>query len=256
MRRWIQDKSAAMTEEGLAYWVAVILFTLALIALKPSRYFGVQLSEVLAYIAIGFLIYGFWTYLSPILKKASESFLIKGLWAGITIAGATVSFSFAQLIVNETLQVPTSAFPHTQTLVAILVAPVVIGIFVFAIGLILTPAFQIMLYSESGELSIKSFISCRPQSTDKKWAEAKYFARFIAFAFVLSLCVAGLARNDVYLNGISDFVRWFAFHFETENYSRCLVPPEVRVGYLGGGRVVAASKDGASFKFQVIGCAN
>lgn len=245
-----------MTEEGLAYWIAIILLALALITLKPSRHFNVQLSEVLTYIAIGFLIYGFWTYLAPVLKKASESLLIKALWGGITITGATVSFSFAQLIVNEALRVPSSAFPHTQTLVAVLVAPVVIGIFIFVIGLILTPALQLMLYSKRGELSIKSFLSPRPQSTDKKWVDIKYFIRFIAFVSALSLCVAGLARNEVYLNGVSDFVRWYAFHFETENYSSCVVPSEVRVVYLGGDRVIMASKNDTGYIFKVIECAN
>lgn len=256
MRRWIQDKSTEMTEEGLAYWVAVTLFIFALITLKPSRYFSVQLSEILAYMAIGFLIYGFWTYLSPVLKKASESLLVKALWAGITVAGVTVSFSFGQLIVNETLQVPSSAFPHTQALVAILVAPVVIGIFVFVIGLIVTPLLQIMLYSENGELSIKSFLAPRSQSTDKKWAEVKYFARFLAFISVLSLCITGLARNDIYLTGVSDFVSWFAFNFETEKYSNCLVPSGSRIGYLGGDQVVMASKIDTGYKFIVIECAN
>lgn len=255
MRRWILEKSAPMTEEGLAYWIAAILFVFAFVAIKPSRYFDVKLPQVLAYVAVGFLIYGFWTYLSPVLKKASESLIVKALWAAITIAGATVSFAFAQLMVNETLKVPSSAFPHTQTLVAVLVAPVVIGIFVVALGLVLIPVFQVMLYSETGELSIKSLLGPRSVGLNKKGTEAKYCVRFVAFFLILALCGAGLARNDVYLNGIGDFVRWFAFHFETENYSSCVVDPGARVGYLGGDQVVVASKDGDVYDFKVIDCA-
>jgi xanthine/uracil permease len=217
MRRWILEKSAAMTEEGLAYWVGAILFALALVAIKPSRYFDVELPQVLAYVAVGFLIYGFWTYLSPVLKKASKSLIVRALWAAITIAGATVSFAVAQLIVNETLKVPSSAFPHTQTLVDVLVAPVVIGIFVLALGLVLIPVFQVMLHSETGEFSIKSLLSPRSEGQNKKGTEAKYFVRFVAFFLILVLCGSGLARNDVYLSGVGDFARWFAFHFETEN---------------------------------------
>lgn len=256
MRRWIQDKSSAMSEEALSYWISTILFALALITLKPSRYFDVDLPAILTYMAIGFLFYGFWTYLSPALKKASESLLFKALWAGVTITGVTFSFSLAQLIVNETLKVPSSAFPHTQTLVAVLVAPVVIGIFVFVIGLILTPILQIIIYSENGELSIKSLLSPRTQNTNSKWAEIKYFIRFIALISVLGLCVAGLARNKVYLNGVRDFVRWYAFHFETESHSSCLVDSEVRVGYLNDGRVITASKNDAGYSFQVSECMN
>ena len=227
----------------------------AFVAIKPSRYFDVELPQVLAYVAVGFLIYGFWTYLSPVLKKASESLIVKAVWAAITIAGATVSFAFAQLMVNETLKVPSSAFPYTQTLVAILVAPVVIGIFVLALGLVLIPVFQAMLYSETGQLSIKSLLGPRSEGLNKKGTEAKYCVRFVAFFLILALCGYGLARNDVYLNGIGDFVRWFAFHFETENYSSCVVDPGTRVGYLGGDRVVAASKDGDVYDFKVIECA-
>jgi xanthine/uracil permease len=255
MRKWILEKSAAMTEEGIAYWVGAILFALALVAIKPSRYFDVELPQVLAYVAVGFLIYGFWTYLSPVLKKASESLIVRALWAAITIAGATVSFAFAQLIVNETLKVPSSAFPHTQTLVAVLVAPVVIGILVLALGLVLIPVFQVMLHSETGELSIKSLLSPRFEGQNKKGTEAKYFVRFVAFFLILVLCGTGLARNDVYLSGVGDFARWFAFHFETENYSSCVVDPGARVGYLGGDRVVVASKDGNVYDFKVAECA-
>lgn len=243
-----------MTEEGLAYWVALFLLILSLLASKPSRYFGVQVSQVLAYAAMGFLLYGFLTYLAPVIKRASESLLIKGLWAGLTIAGATFSISLAQLAVNEALQVPTSGFPHTQTLVAVLVAPVVIGVFVVALGLLLSPIFQIMLYSESGDLSLKSFLSPKPPAAQKKSGEAKYIARFLAFFLVVGLCFAGLARSNAYLDGVGNFIRWFAFHFETERHSRCSLGQEARVAYLSSDQVVLAQKDGESYRFQVVAC--
>src|SRR5690625_4390827 len=124
MRSWIQARAAEMTEEGLAYSVALLLFILSLLAIKPSRYFDVQLPQVVVYAAIAFLLYGFWTYLAPVMKKASESILVKGVWTGLTIAGATVAISFSQMLVNEALQAPTSGFPHTQTLVGVLGARV------------------------------------------------------------------------------------------------------------------------------------
>src|SRR5690625_6848154 len=97
MRSWIQARAAEMTEEGLAYSVALLLFILSLLAIKPSRYFDVQLPQVFVYAAIAFLLYGFWTYLAPVMKKASESILVKGVWTGLTIAGATVAISFSQI---------------------------------------------------------------------------------------------------------------------------------------------------------------
>lgn len=256
IRRWILNKSKTSTEEVLAYWIAAILFTFSVVLLKPSHYYGVELSQILAYIAIGFLIYGFWTYLSPMLKKSSDSLIIKALWAGITITGATISFSCAQIIVNETLKVPSSAFPHTQTLVALFLAPVVIGIFVLALGLVLIPVFQVMLYSETGEFSIKSILNPRNGRPKKEWTEVKYFVRFVAFVMTLVICVAGLTRNDIYLNGIGDFVRWFSFHFETENYSNCAVESGAKVGYLGGDQVISALKYEDSYEFKIVDCKN
>ena len=255
MRRWIQSKAAEMTEEGLAYCFALALFTLSVLLYRLSHYWDIQISQVLAYAAITFLLYGFWSYLAPVLRRASESILVKGVWAALTVAGATVSVSLAQVFVNETLQVPSSAFPHTQALVAVLVAPVVIGVFVVALGLMLAPVFQIMLYSEGGELSIKSFLSTAPPDFKKTGVEAKYLGRFLAFFLALGLCFGGLGRTDTYLNGVGNFVRWFAYHFETERFASCTLGPEAKVSYLSGNQLVLAEKDDESYIFQVVECA-
>ncbi len=255
MRKWIQTKAAGMTEEGLAYCVALALFALSVLLCRLSRHWNIQLSQVLAYAAIAFLLYGFWSYLSPVLKRASESVVVKVVWAALTVIGVTVSVSLAQVVVNETLQVPSSAFPHTQALVAVLVAPIVIGVFVVALGLILAPVFQVMLYSEGGELSIKSFLSPAPREPGRTAGEAKYIGRFLAFFLALGLCFAGLGRSDSYLNEVGDFVRWFAYHFETERFSNCAVGPEAKVSYISGDQLVLAGSGEESYNFQVVECA-
>lgn len=256
MRRWIQTSAEAMTEEGLAYLIAIVLFCLSALFYSLSQYWESQLSPVLVYAAMAFLLYGFWSYLSPILSRARESILIKGIWVALTLAGATIAISLAKVFVNEVLQVPSSAFPHTHALVAVLVAPVVIAVFAIALGLLLVPVFQIMLYSETGELSIKALLS--PKKADSKWsgAEAKYIGRLLAFFVAIGLCIAGLARADAYLNGLGDFVRWFAYHFEAERFSACSVGPEVKVSYLNGDQVVTVIKSEESYVFHVVECAD
>lgn len=256
MRRWIQNRAEAMTEEGLAYLLSIVIFGLSVLLYSFSKYWDIQLSQIFAYAAMAFLLYGFWSYLAPILRSASESILIKGIWVALTFAGATIAVSLAQVLVNEAVQVPSSAFPHTQALVAVLVAPVVIGVFVIALGLLLVPVFQIMLYSESGELSIKAFLSPKKASSKRTGAEAKYIGRLFAFFVAIGLCFGGLARADAYLNGVSDFVRWFAYHFEAERFSTCSVGPEAKVSYLNGDQVVMVDKSEEGYIFQVVECAD
>jgi len=244
-----------MTEEGLAYLLSMVLFALSVLLYWLSHYWDIQLSQVLVYAAMAFLLYGFWSYLAPILKRASESILVKGMWAALTFAGATVAVSLAKVFVNEALQVPSSAFPHTQALVAVLVAPIVIGIFVIALGLLLVPVFQIMLYSESGELSIKAFLSPESAGSKRSGAKAKYIGRFLAFFLAIGLCFVGLGRADAYLNEVGDFVQWFAYHFEAERFSPCAVGPEAKVSYLNSDQVVLVDKSEEGYIFQVVECA-
>jgi hypothetical protein len=85
-----------MTEEGLAYLLAMILFALSVLLYWLSHYWDIQLSQVLVYAAMAFLLYGFWSYLAPILKRAIDS-CIKNV------------LSFWQEVPYETCRKPPSA---------------------------------------------------------------------------------------------------------------------------------------------------
>lgn len=259
MYRKIQEKIQTMTEEKLAYCVGLFLVAFASVVGLPGYYLelhGLGFFKVFAGVGIVFILYGFWTYLSPGLKKASESLIVKALWAAITIIGAAVSFSLAQLIVNEALKVPSSAFPHTQTIVAVLVSPFVIGLSIFVLGLLLTAPLHLMLHLGSEEFSLKALFGNLSKQAHANGTATEYFARLGAYMLALIVAVATSVFISLHLNGANNFIRWYAFHFETEIYSSCVAASETKVAYLGDDKVISATKKEDTFEFKVVQCSS
>lgn len=168
----------------------------------------------------------------------------------VTFIGTTVSFSVAGQVINYSLQVPSSPFIYTKAIVAVMVSPVVIAVFLAFTILFLLVLMLPFLFFESLTFSPKGIL------TSLRKNEPKFigFARFMAVLLLMALCFQFLEYSQKYSEKIIDITRWYAFNMEMEEFTYCQVPDGVRVAYLGSEQIVLATSNEQNYQFNVATC--
>jgi hypothetical protein len=245
-------ESEDRTEEQFAYILAAIFFLLFLIAAK----FNWEYAAAFLAIATFFLSYGFFNFLLPILDRIWNSFIGKFLVSGLIFSGSTFTLSLAKTAINESFHVPASPFFHTQALLSILLAPVVISIILVIASIILLPILMpyflsknktfsakqlLVLWKKDGIIPENSFLSCLRISI------------YLLFIFIL---LSFITNSGWYIDTIMKPAKWYAYIFETEGFSYCKLNKNERVAYIGDDNIVVATEENGVISFKMAKCVN
>lgn len=196
------------------------------------------------------MVIGILIYFAPSIKKIWGNAVGKLLLTIVTFMGTTVSFSVAGQVINYSLQVPSTPFIYTKSIVAVMVSPVVIAVFLAFTVLFLLVLMMPFLFFENLKLSPKGILT----SLWKNEPKIIGFARVVAFILLISLCFQFLEYSQKYSEKVMDITRWYAFNMEMEEFTYCQVPNAARVAYLGSAQIVLATSDEQGYQFNVVTC--
>lgn len=227
------------TEETSGYVVSLLAF----ITFLAGKAIGFQDSvEGLYYLAVVALIYGFLVFLNSLTKPFIESGLGKLLLSGMLVIGSGVSLALARQTINSELHVPSSAYPITQSILAVLYAPLTLSICLALSGVFFLMVGVVLSFIPFKVVSMKSLLV-------NWWNEAftakeivLNIIRLIGLIAVISVAVKFAEQNEWYTDTLASFTRWFAYSIESEEYSYCTLKPGERVAYLSNNRIVVATK--------------
>jgi hypothetical protein len=239
IKAWLKAWFKKASEEALAYLSAIAV----LIAAVLAKNFGFSdSSATLVWVSLILMVYGFLSFLSPKIMSVWNSLIGKAFFTILTFIGTTLCLSIAEQIVNYSLEVPSSPFVYTQSIVALLVSPMVIlvGIGVIMMALIVV-ALPVFLFGEL-KLSLRGLLTFA-FNTEGGQVQEVGLLRIIAFLVLIGVCFTVLEKSNRYVEIVADITRWYAFHLETERHSYCKLPEGVRVAYITSDMIVTATHD-------------
>jgi len=227
------------TEETSGYLVA--LFTLLIYL--AGKLIGVQeYVEGFYYFAVIALIYGFIVFLHSLVKPIVQSGFGKIVLSGLFVIGSGVSLALARQTINDELQVPSSAYPITQSILTVLYAPLTLSICLALSGVIFIMLGSLLSFSPVRMNSMKSLLVSWWDEAFSTKETLVNLTRLLGLIAVVSLAMTFLKQNGWYMDQLASFTHWFAYSLESEQFSYCTLNFEERVAYLEGNRIVVASK--------------
>lgn len=198
--------------------------------------------EGLYYFAVIALIYGFLVFLNSLAKSFIESGLGKLLTSGVLVIGSGISLALARQTINGELHVPSSAYPITQSILAVLYAPLTLSICIALSGVLFMVVGALWSFMPVKVNSMKSLLVSWWDEAFTVKEMVLNFLRLIGLVAVISVAMSFSKQNDWYTDMMASFTRWFAYSFESEEYSYCTLKPAERVAYLSDNKVVIATK--------------
>tara|TARA_R110002049_G_scaffold298517_2_gene488291 strand:- start:95 stop:859 length:765 start_codon:yes stop_codon:yes gene_type:complete len=245
---WLKGWFESASEEAIAYLAAISIFIIAIITKKVGfeDAFG-----VLSWVASVLMVYGLFIYLTPRLVALWDSILGKVILTIVTFIGTNLCLSLATQVINYSLEVTSAPFVYTQSIVALLIAPMVILAGMVIVLLILFLIFPVLFFGQVG-FSIKSFISgIIGRSHD---VQDLGVLRLIALIITITVCTISLEKISSYSETVADMTRWYAFNLETDLHSYCQVPDGVRVAYISSDLIVTATENEQGYSFKTTVC--
>lgn len=243
----------SISEETAAYLLSLLSLVVILVVNKAL---GSASIPSLYWITLVILLYGFIIYLKNILYPVWGTPLGKLFISIGGVIGTTFSLSFANLLINGSLQVPSSPFLYTQTLLSLLIAPLVISLIFGVVGMFTFPLTLILFTSTKMNLSAKNILTfwMRPRIQSKMVGGMTLISRIIAMTCLLSLSWSFNGDNKWYASQLDSFTKWYAFNFEMEQYSHCDLEEGERITYINKTAVIIGSVEGTSYKFKTATC--
>jgi hypothetical protein len=239
-KRFITSTLQNQTEETSGYVVSL----LSSIIFLAGKTIGLQEHvNWLLYFAVIALIYGFLVFLNSLAKSFIESGLGKLLVSGALVIGSGVSLALARQTINSELQVPSSAYPITQSILAVLYAPLTLSICLALSGVFFLMVGVVLSFMPFKVVSMKSLLV--------NWWNEAFTAkeivinviRLLGLIAVISVAINFAKQSDWYTDTLASFTHWFAYSFESEEYSYCTLKFGERIAYLSNNRVVITTKD-------------
>jgi hypothetical protein len=246
-------KIAASSEESIAYAMSVACVALATFVDVLDMEIMANVVPGIFYTAVALLVYGFLRYLLPAVSSALNSMLAKAIWAGTFFVGTTFTLALSGGLVNDVLEVPASPFAYTRIIVAVLISPLVVAASSILLAVISMPLLLIISINGSSGLSFKSILLSLLNRTARTASEVVVM-RFISLITIVALCATFLSSAGSYAYGVARFIKWFAYTFETEQFSYCDAKAMQRVAYLDRNVVIYAIASGDTFTFEIGKC--
>ena len=244
---WVEQ----LTEETSAYLLSIILF---LIVLFYNLIRDIDGETVLFVIPLLSLLYGFYVYIVQVYRPIWGSVIGKILISGLVFVGSSFSLALSKLAVNASLQVPSSPFLSTISVIAVLVSPLAVTLTFGFLGVIILPIAMPLFLNDEGTYSAKRIISFWKWKPVESQQIGKLFIRLGILMFLISLAWTFNGNNTWYTKKIETFAKWYAYNFDTEAYSHCKLESGQKVAYIDSGNIVIASVKDSVIKFEVSKC--
>jgi hypothetical protein len=241
------------SEETASYLIAALAIAASLIA-KLTGF--TEYSDAFYYLAAFALIYGFIVFVNSLVRPMVQSGLGKLILSGAFVIGSGISLAMARQTINAELQVPSSAYPITQSLLAVLLAPLTLSICLALTSVFFIVVGMFLSLTPMRVTSMKSLLVGWKNEALKGLEIVTNIVRFIGLIVVISLAMAFAKENDGYTETLASFTKWFAYSFESETHSYCEIASGQRVTYLSEKLIVISkwSEDNDSYSFRVDKC--
>ena len=241
-----------LNDESSAYFLFAILISLSIVTYRING----DYAKAFFWLSILFLCYGFFAFLLPRVTRIWESLIGKILISGLIFIGSTFSLSLSRIVINTTFQVPASPFIHTQALLAVLNAPLVLSILLGIPSIIIIPITMPFLLSKNETFTAKQILLFwkRDSFIPENWCVL--CLRFVVLFALISICFAFMSKNDWYTSKVTKFAKWYAYNFETEQFSYCQLEKNERIAYIDGDDIILASKTNDEISFRTSKCKN
>ena len=194
---------------------------------------------------------GFFIYLAPIIRKLGKSAIGKVVIGLASIGGSAFSMSFAGQIINGYLEVTTTPFIYTQTIVSILLLPLVFSIIFGFISIFALPILM-MLFMLNDIYTMgkrESLISEK-----KEINGILLVSRLLAFVALIGLSWSFNNNNGWFTDSIGGVARWHAFHFEMDGFSHCSLNENEKISYINKDDVVIGVMSNKEISFRTSTC--
>ena len=248
----IKQHAEKLNEEQAAYFLSGVFILSALFTIKITQ----EYAKIFLAFSIFFSCYGFFVFLLPRLRQIWESFLGKFIISGLIFTGSTFSISLAKTAINTTFQVPASPFIHTQALLSALLAPLTASILLSIASVFMIPILMPFILSKNETFSLKHFLLLWHRDSFIPENTCIVLIRFIVFFFFLTIFFAFGSNNNWYTHKLMKLARWYAYNFETEQFSYCKLEKDERIAYISDDNIVIATEKNGQYLFRTGKCVN
>ncbi|WP_459657114.1 hypothetical protein, partial [Vibrio rotiferianus] len=166
----------------------------------------------------------------------------------------TFNLAFASSSVHSILEVPTSAFRYTTTLVSVMLMPLSISLMLAFIAIPLIPIAMLNSILSLQNVSAKSLLSLKMFSSTKELSITLMFGRVFACITIFYIASSFLSDNTWYSDRIEGITKSFAYSFEMEQHSYCKLEQNQKVAYLNNELVIIGTENDGSYLFSISRC--
>jgi hypothetical protein len=246
-KAWLEQ----LTEEASAYVLSIVLF---LIVLFYNLIRDIDGTTVLFVIPFLLLLYGFYVYIVQVYKPMWGSIVGKILISGLVFVSSSFSLALSKLAVNASLQVPSSPFLSTISIITVLVSPLAVTLIFGFLGIIILPIAMPLFLNDEGTYSVKRIILFwRPKPVGSHQI-CKFMIWFGLLMLLIIFAWAFNGNNTWYTKKVETFAKWYAYNFDTEAYSHCKLESGQRIAYIDSSNIIIASEKEKVIEFKVSKC--
>ena len=195
--------------------------------------------------------------LVAIYKRFYETILGKALLVVLFSLCANIAIALSSQVVNDIVGVDPSKFPHTIALLSILSIPIFIvaGLSILSMVLIFTiPIFMVVHTIPDENAKTVIFAGLLPKET-VPFPRITRIIQLVSFAVFCGVMYGSLQNSTKdYETFVVETARSFLYKFEMYSKAPCKVDGGNRIAYLGDGKILVGSKNGAMVIFKVQEC--
>lgn len=188
-------------------------------------------------------------------KLLSSVLYARALGALLLLGVTTFNLAFASSSVHSILEVPTSAFRYTTTLVSVMLMPLSISLMLAFIAIPpLIPIAMLNSILSLQNVSAKNLLSLKMFSSTKELSITLMFGRVFACITIFYIASSFLSDNTWYSDRIEGITKSFAYSFEMEQHSYCKLEQNQKVAYLNNELVIIGTENDGSYLFSISRC--
>lgn len=240
-------KLKGLSEESFAYASGGMFLALDIFLDKVLKE---EFGKFSLYISFTLFTYGLLIFITSKLKILWQTWFGKSLISGLMFIVSATCFSFAGVFINGVLKVPSEPFTHTLSIVALLISPVVVALLIGFTMVFVIPLSFFLIFKVNEKPSIKLVLMFWKTTSIPDNQIGLGISRVIGVIILFSICINFSSNNSWYTNPIGKFTAWFAYNFETEKYSHCMINGNERLAYLNKDDIIIAKEDNGELVFR------
>jgi len=195
------------------------------------------------FVPVIFFLFGFGSYLltqTLLIKNPITKYLI--VPASLAL-GASVSHAMSGQIINTAIEAPASSFIHTQAILTVFSAPLVLGISFAFSGLFL--AFLMLI----------DFTKLKKFKFLDEFKTMTPIVRMVTFISAWTLSLSLLNNYSEPYNAVLENVaKWSIYNLESELFSYCEKEKNERVSYIDSDLILISKLVNESYEFKITKC--